>query len=75
MTYLRAFVIGAIGMGLLAHFVTTEPMPWWPDTAIFGAFMGAVAAFVMVRLLPVRRALWLRRQHQLRERTKTQREM
>lgn len=28
--------------------------------------MGAVAAFVMVRLLPVRRALWLRRQHQLR---------
>jgi hypothetical protein len=43
-------------MALLAHFVTEEPMPWWPDTFVFAGFMGALAAFVVMRVTHARRA-------------------
>jgi len=29
---------------LIAHFVTDQPMAWWPDTAIMGGFAGLLAA-------------------------------
>ena len=57
MRYFKAFIITGPVMALLAHFMTSESMPWWPDTAIFGAFMGALAAFVLMRFVFARRAL------------------
>ena len=50
MRYVKAFVIAAPVVALLAHYTTSEPMPWWPDTFVFGAFMGAFAAFLVMRL-------------------------
>jgi hypothetical protein len=44
-------------LALLAHFTTSEPMPWWPDTVIFGAFMGALSAFLLMRFVFARRAI------------------
>jgi hypothetical protein len=55
--YIRAFVIGAAAVGLLGHFMTAEPMPWWPDTVIFSGFMGAMVAFGMLRIAPLRRLM------------------
>jgi hypothetical protein len=43
-------------MALLAHYLTVEPMPWWPDTFVFGGFMGALAAFVVMRVRHFRHA-------------------
>jgi hypothetical protein len=51
-------------MALLAHYLTVEPMPWWPDTFVFGGFIGALGAFVALRVLHFRhgaapiRSLW-----------------
>jgi len=55
--YLKAFVIAAPITGLLAHYMTSEPMPWWPDTFVFGGFMGALAAFVVMRFVFARKAV------------------
>jgi len=54
--YLNAFVVAGLVMGLLAHYATSEPMPWWPDTVVFGGFMGALAAFLVMRLTFARKA-------------------
>lgn len=40
--FLKVFVIFGAGLALFIRAVTTEAMPWWPDTAIVGAFMGAL---------------------------------
>ena len=55
--YLKAFVVSAPTMALLAHFLTEEPMPWWPDTVMFGGFMGAMAAVAVMRFTHARRAV------------------
>jgi hypothetical protein len=55
--YIKTFIIAAPLLALLAHFTTSESMPWWPDTVIFGAFMGALAAFVLMRFVFARRAI------------------
>ena len=57
MPYLKAFIVAAPTMALLAHFLTEERMPWWPDTVMFGGFMGALAAFGVMRLTHARRAV------------------
>ena len=49
MRYLKTFLVTAPIFGLLGHFLAETPMPWWPDTAIFGVLMGALAAFVVMR--------------------------
>jgi len=46
LSYVRIFLIFGMGLALLFHGVTTERMPWWPDTAIVGVFMGALATIV-----------------------------
>ena len=56
MRYLATVLVTAPLLGLIGHFMTAEPMPWWPDTAIFGAFMGALAAFVAMRISHFRKA-------------------
>lgn len=40
----KAFLGFGSAFALIAHFVTDQPMPWWPDTAIMGAFAGLLAA-------------------------------
>jgi hypothetical protein len=57
MRYLKAFAIGGPLLGLLGHFMASEPMPWWPDTVVFGALMGAPTAFLLMRLAFARRAV------------------
>ena len=57
MRYVKAFIVAAPVMALLAHFLTEEHMPWWPDTFVFGGFMGALAAFVVMRITHARRAV------------------
>lgn len=47
--YLNVFVLAGIVSGAIVHFITREPMPWWPDTAIMGAFFGAIAALGAIR--------------------------
>jgi hypothetical protein len=42
--FLRVFLIVGFVAGVVVHVVTREPMPWWPDTAIMGAFFAAIAA-------------------------------
>ena len=49
MRYLQTFVISAPIFALLYHWVTVEPLPWWPDTVIMGVFMGALASLVLMR--------------------------
>jgi hypothetical protein len=44
-------------MAVVAHYMTSEPMPWRPDTVIFGGFTGALAAFVVMRFVFARRAV------------------
>jgi hypothetical protein len=48
--YVKAFIITGLTVALLAHYVTVERMPWWPDTIVFGGFMGALGAFIIFRL-------------------------
>jgi hypothetical protein len=55
--YLKTFVIVAPVTGLLAHYFAEDGMRWWPDTFIFGGFVGAMAAFVVMRVTHARRAL------------------
>ena len=57
MRYLKTFVISAPIFAVFYHWVTLEPLPWWPDTAIMGSFMGALAAFVVMRLGFAQRAI------------------
>ena len=51
MRYVKTFVVSAPLFGLFYHWIAVEPLPWWPDTAIMGAFMGALASFALMRLL------------------------
>jgi hypothetical protein len=44
--YAKVFLISGTAMGLLYHAVTKEQMAWWPDTAMIGAFMGAMGALI-----------------------------
>jgi hypothetical protein len=37
--------------------MASEPMPWWPDTVIFGSFMGALAAFALKQFVFAGRAI------------------
>ena len=55
--YIKTFLITGPIMAVAAHYMTSEPMPWWPDTLIFGGFMGAMAAFVLMRFVFARRAV------------------
>jgi hypothetical protein len=48
MFYIKVFVASGIALGLFFHFVTREAMPWWPDTAMVGAFMGMIAVLVVI---------------------------
>lgn len=56
MTYLKTFMITAPLFAVVGHVVPDEPMRWWPDALIFGAFMGALSAFGVMRFLHFRRA-------------------
>ena len=44
-----AFCVASVVLGILFHFVTRQPMPWWPDTAIIGAFVGFLVALIVVK--------------------------
>jgi hypothetical protein len=57
--YVKTFLISGIALGLFFHAVTTESMPWWPDTAIVGAFMGALGVITAYQHTRDRRA-WRR---------------
>ena len=46
--YAKVFLISGTAMGLLYHAVTKEPMAWWPDTAMIGAFMGAMGVLIAI---------------------------
>lgn len=41
---------------LVGRFVPDQPMAWWPDAMIFGGFMGALAAFAVMRVMHLRQA-------------------
>ena len=56
--YLTAFLIVGSIMAVVTHFVTSEPMPWWPDTAIMGATFGSMAALGMIQHQRFNRQLW-----------------
>ena len=53
----KVFLIFGTALGLFFHIVTTEPMPWWPDTVIVGSFMGTMAVLVVVSRRLDRRGL------------------
>lgn len=57
MLYIKTFLISSPLLGLFYHFVTNEPMPWWPDTVVMGGFMGAFATFLTMRFAFARRAI------------------
>lgn len=59
MRYLRTFVVAAPVFAVLYHFVASRPLPWWPDSAIMGGFMGALASFALLRLMPLLRTIAL----------------
>ena len=46
LSYVKIFLIVGVGLALLFHGVTTDPMPWWPDTVIVGVNLGAFATIV-----------------------------
>jgi hypothetical protein len=54
--YIKAFIFTAPAAGILAHYFAQDPMPWWPDTFIFGGFIGAMAAFIVMRVWHARKA-------------------
>ncbi len=56
LSYIKAFIFTAVTTGILAHYFAQEPMRWWPDAFIFGGFMGAMAAFVVMRVKHTRKA-------------------
>jgi hypothetical protein len=47
--YVKTFLISAVGFGAFFHFVTRQPMPWWPDTAIMGLTFGIIATLAAFR--------------------------
>jgi hypothetical protein len=57
-TYLGAFLLVGLGLGVAVHFVTKDPMPWWPDTAMIGAVYGTLAALSMFQHRRTNRLLW-----------------
>ena len=57
MNYIRIFLVSAPLWGLFYHAMTEQPLPWWPDTVIMGGFMGALTAFVWMRLTHARLAV------------------
>ena len=56
--YVKAFLLTGASIGLLAHFVTHQSMPWWPDTAIFGATCGALVTLSLFQHRRTRGFLW-----------------
>jgi hypothetical protein len=44
--YATVFLVSGTALGVFFHTVTKESMPWWPDTAIIGAFMGAMGVLI-----------------------------
>jgi hypothetical protein len=56
--YLKAFAVAAPLGILVAHYVPDTPMPWYPDAVIFGGFMGAMTAFIVMRLTHAGRVIW-----------------
>jgi hypothetical protein len=56
--YLKAFLLVGLSMAILTHFVTTESMPWWPDTAIMSAVFGTLAALGTYQHHRTNRILW-----------------
>ena len=44
--FVKIFVLFGAGLALFVRAVTTEAMPWWPDTAIVAAYMGSFAVLV-----------------------------
>ena len=45
---LKIFIVFGAGLALFVRAITREPMPWWPDTAIVGAYMGGFAVLIAV---------------------------
>jgi hypothetical protein len=43
---LKIFVVFGVATALLMRAITTEAMPWWPDTAIVAAYMGSFAVLI-----------------------------
>jgi hypothetical protein len=61
MIHVRTFVISAVVSGVFFHFVTRQPMPWWPDSAIMGLTCGTIVTLAAVRSRAERdtnRRLW-----------------
>jgi hypothetical protein len=56
--YLKTFLIAGVIAGVVIHFVTREPMPWWPDTAIMGAMFGTIAALSVYQHHRTNRRVW-----------------
>jgi hypothetical protein len=55
--YIKTFCVTAPAFVLVGRFVPDQPMAWWPDALIFGGFMGALAAFVVMRVTHVRQTI------------------
>ena len=47
--YVKTFFVWGALIATFYHFVTRQPMSWWPDTAIIGIFFGALAVIVAAR--------------------------
>jgi hypothetical protein len=56
--YLKTFLVVGVSLGVITHFVTREPMPWWPDTAIMGAAFGTLAALGTFQHRRTNRLVW-----------------
>jgi len=56
-TYLKIFLIAGAFFGVVAHIVTRESMPWWPDTVIMGVTFGAACMLIAIKARADRRAM------------------
>ena len=56
--YLKAFLLVGLSVGVVVHFVTRQPMPWWPDTVIMGGTGGALVTLSLFQHRRTRGALW-----------------
>lgn len=44
--FLKIFLVFGVGLALVIRAITTEAMPWWPDTAIVAVYMGSFALLI-----------------------------
>jgi len=60
-TYVKAFLIAGVIIPISLHLISSESMPWWPDTVSLGIAFGAAALAIVSKHRKdreTRRRLW-----------------